>query len=237
MPKKLKKLVPKKVYLIKEPDWKTLKTASTEEDRLRAWETCESFVHFEVTDKEYIHSTRKWVKAKPDWNMYPDILEIPDAFLSTIAKNGWKAFTLGYMPESVESRFKAQLSEMLSKVSKLRDVMDYDTPIHPSIANLDDESELHPNKVKDWIEIWKKTASKIEDVNQKQRALTYVYNMQIYLKTGVWLDSHFGELRDKKMYQVCVAPSFDAEGNIKRNVGVYYRDIKMVWTGKNMYET
>jgi hypothetical protein len=57
--------------------------------------------------------------------------------------------------------------------------------------------------------------------------------MQIYLKTGVWLDTHFGENREKKIYNVCVAPAYDADGLIKRSVGVYYRDIGMIWKGTN----
>jgi hypothetical protein len=231
---KKKKYTPRKIHLIKEPDWKNLKLAKTEEERMRAWELCEQFVHFEVTDKEYIHSTRKWIRDFSGWNMYPAILEIPDAFLATIAKHGWKAYTLGFMPEAVQKSFKTHLEEMLSNVPKLRNVMEYETPIHPTLADLDsDETELHPNKVKRWIETWKKQATKIDDVNLQQQANTYLYNMQIYLKTGVWLDTHFGENREKKIYNVCVAPAYDADGLIKRSVGVYYRDIGMIWKGTN----
>ena len=58
----------------------------------------------------------------------------------------------------------------------------------------------------------------------------YVYNMNVYLRTGMWLDTHYGEKREKRMYCVCIAPAFDKDGLMKRTKGVFYRDLQKIWT-------
>jgi len=235
MSKIKRKFTPKpKKTLTSAPNWDKLKKAETEEARLSAWLECDFFVHTEVTDREYLHSTKKWIRDHSGWGVYEDALKIPDVHLATIGKNGWKAIRLGYMPEKVKEQFKEQLFEMIDKLDKLRDSMSYEPPIHPSLDALDDDAELHPKKVKIWIEYWKKflsSAKKGEEITREQTiAQTYIYNMQIYLKSGVWLDSHYGERRDKKMVPVCVVPAYDKDGMMKRSVGVFYPDIGKIWS-------
>ena len=215
-----------------EPKWEKLQQAKTEKERLEAWKECEFFVHQYITPREYIHSAKKWVRDFTDWNIYPQILEIPDPFLGLIAKDGWKAYVLGYMPLAVEKHFKKELFSMLERVESLRARMLYEPPIHPSIS-LAEDNELHPAKVKQWIEYWKKwlRANKaLSDKSEYQTAKCYVQNMQTYLTSGVWLDSRYGEKREQIMYAVCVAPAYDKDGLMKRTVGVYYRDLGCVWT-------
>ena len=235
MPKIKRNFTPKpKKTLTPAPNWDKLKKAETEEDRIAAWLECDFFVHTEITDREYLHSTKKWIRDQSGWGVYEDTLKIPDVHLATIGKHGWKAIRLGYMPERVKEQFKQQLFEMLDNLANLREGMGYEPPIHPSLEDLEDDAELHPKKVKQWIEYWKKflsSSKKKDEVTREQvTAQTYIYNMQIYLKSGVWLDSHCGERREKKMVPVCVVPAYDKDGMIKRSVGVYYPDIKRVWS-------
>ena len=232
--KKKRSFTPKpKKTLTPAPNWAQLEKAKTEEERLAAWQECDFFVHTEVTDREYLHSTKKWIRNHSGWDVNDEVAKIPDVHLATIGKHGWKAIRLGYMPEKVQELFKQQLFELIDNLENLREGMGYEPPIHPSLEDLDEDAELHPKKVKQWIEYWKKflaSSKKKDEVTREQTvAQTYVYNMQIYLKSGVWLDSHFGERRDKKMVPVCLTPAYDKNGLIKRSVGVYYRDIKRVW--------
>ncbi len=217
----------------KEPKWELLMKATTEEERLAAWNECDHFVQREITTKEYIHSARKWIRDYTDWNLYSQTILIPDPFFGIIAKDGWKAYVLKYMPVSVQDRFKKELLSLISRVDSLRKMMHYESPIHASVMSLPEDDELHPSKVKAWIDVWKKFIAanrKNSGATEYQTATRYVQNMQTYLSTGVWLDSHFGEKRERKMHPVCIAPAYDADGMMKRTVGVYYRDIACVWT-------
>ena len=238
---KTKKFTPKKKKtLTPEPNWDKLKKAETEEEQLSAWMECDAYVHTEVTVREYLHSTKKWIRDRSglDHEVYEEAIKIPDVFLATIGKSGWKAYLLGYMPEKVKSQFEKQLFDMIEKSDKLREQMFYEPPIHPTVSELDDDHHLHPSKVKQWIEYWKKyvaaTKNKENLTQQEVTAQTYVYNMQAYLKSGVWSDSHYGERRENKIVPICIAPAYDKDGVIKRTVGVFYKDIGGIW--KKEYE-
>ena len=229
-----KKFTPKpKATLTPEPKWDVLRKAETEEDRLAAWLSCDYYVHTEVIEKAYIHSTKKWIRDYTDWGVDSEVSKIPDVYLATIGKHGWKAYTLQYMPKKVEEQFKEQLFDMIKNVDKLRENMVYEPPIHPSLNDLDDDHHLHPTKVKSWLESWKKilSSSKKSDELTKEQAIaqTYVYNMQAYLKTGVWLDSRFGEKRENVIVPVCTSLAYDKNGLVKRSEGVFYKDIGRIW--------
>lgn len=236
MPKTKKFTPKKKKTLTPEPNWDKLKKAKTEEEQVSAWMECDAYVHTEVTEREYLHSTKKWIRDRSGWGaeVYEEALKIPDVFLATIGKSGWKAYLLGYMPKKVEEPFKAELLGMISRLDKLRDQMFYEPPMHPTVADLDEDHHLHPSKVKQWIEYWKKyvvaTKNKESLTQEEMTARTYVYNMQAYLKSGVWLDSHYGERRENKVVPVCIAPAYDKDGCIKRTKGMFYTDIGAVWS-------
>jgi hypothetical protein len=235
MAPRVKKFTPKeKKTITPAPDWKKLQAAETEEDRLEAWRDCEYFVHMEVSNKEYLHSAKKWVRDYSGWDLYSEMIRVPDVYLSTICKHGWKAYRLGYMPEKIKGQFKTQLLSMISRVEKLRETMTYDPPIHSSLDDLDDDHPLHVTKVKEWLEHWKKYVASFKKnetpTKEEVIAQTYVYNIQMYLRSGVWLDSHYGELRENKVNYLCIAPAFDKDGLIKRTVGVFYKDVGQIWS-------
>ena len=57
----------------------------------------------------------------------------------------------------------------------------------------------------------------------------YIRQMETYLKHNVWLSNFAGEDQNKKVVWECVVPAYDKEGNIKRQNGVYYKDLGFVW--------
>ena len=241
MPKRKAKFTPKKKKtLVPEPNWTKLSKAKTEEAKLQSWKECEDYVHYEVTDREQIHSMKKWVRDISDWDVNDKVAILPDTFLTSYAKHGWKAIRLGWMPDAVLNMLTDHLLPIYEKAETLHAKMNYDHSIHPSLMELDEDAELHPTKVKQWIKYWNdyiKSNKKMEESNDwKQRldyqtAKNYVSNMNSYLKSSIWVDSRFGQLREKKITQVCVVPAYDRDGLMKRTVGVYYPDIGQIWNG------
>jgi len=225
----------KKKTLIKEPNWDRLSKAKTEEARLVAWKRCDDFVQFEVTEKECAHGLRFWIMDY--WKMDEEARLIPETYLVPFAKNGYKWQKLGWMPEIAIESLEKNLKPLVVRARELKDNLSSST-INNNLLNLDKDAKLHPDTVKGWLKTWKNYLKSIknweESKDAKQRieyqtAHTYVYNMSIYLRDGIWLDSRFGENREYKIKTVCKALAFDEHGNVKRTPGVYYPDIAMVW--------
>ena len=77
------------------------------------------------------------------------------------------------------------------------------------------------------------TDRKVQDLYN--RIDNYVQNMEYYVRNGVWLDLFYGENQENIIKFKCLTYAYDSDGNIKRDVGVFYNDIG-VYT-KEMYET
>lgn len=110
--------------------------------------------------------------------------------------------------------------------------------LHESIRNLDDDHPLHPVKVKSWLKEWKNHANAIKALRlsndpkerrQYYEAKNYIHNMQTYLSSGAWLDTHYGENRENKYTPICIALAYDKNGNVKRTDGVFYPDLGLIW--------
>jgi len=221
--KKKKPVIRKRIRtLVPPPDWDLLKKAETEEQMLHAFEECETFVHYEVTEREYLHSMKKWIRDFSGWGI-KNVTALPDVYLLGVAKHGWKAIRLGFMPNKYAESLREILVPLYEKVEMIRDRMNYEPPIHPSIQNLDDDHKLHPEKVKQWIAAWKDQ----KDFISKQ----YVKHMQVYLRSGVWLDDQYGLNRDKVATPYSIALAYDKDGLVKRTKGVFYPDLGRVWKG------
>jgi len=209
----------KKQTLVPEPKWDRLRKAKTEQDRYNAFLSVEDYVHYEVTDREYLHSMKKWVRDHSGWEV--DLTSLPDTYLLAFAKQGWKYFQLGYMPERVAESLRDNLLPLYQRGKELREKIFSEPTIHPSVSELESDHKLHPDKVKTWISAWKGN----KDTDSKR----YVSNMQTYLRTGIWLDPCYGLNREYKSVPICVAIAYDEEGLAKRTKGVYYPDLGMVW--------
>lgn len=242
MAKKTKVIPKKKKTLIPEPNWKTLQNAKSEEQKLNAFTKAHDFVHYEIPDREQLHWLKKWLREESNWNVHKESVTLPDVYMLSFAKYGWLAIRLGFMPKSVYDSLHKNLLPLLKRAEEIKNQNTSESIEMPE----DKEHFLHPDKVKKWLAIWKdyvKARSKDAESNDRsarlayQSAETYVYNMQTYLRTGVWNDFWWGENRDKRIMYVVKTPAYDQDGNIKRTKGYYYPDIGQVWTGEFDNET
>ena len=105
--------------------------------------------------------------------------------------------------------------------------------INENIRNLEDDHPISPAKVKKWLKTNKEAlAAAKKDARLNKKLIgrvsildTYVYNMERYLRTGIWLDMFYGENQEHRVQRRCVAAAYHKDGNIKREVGVIYPDI------------
>ena len=90
-------------YLIKEPNWKELALAQTEEDKQKAYQECHYFVHQEIQSKTLQGHMKDWIKLSSGWDKkdIKKILSIPDGYLSTCGKYAFIFKKLGWMPEDL----------------------------------------------------------------------------------------------------------------------------------------
>ena len=113
------------------------------------------------------------------------------------------------------------------------------TGIHESLRNLPEEHPAHPKKIKHCIKTQKELANEERaGVRQGLKGAYarqsnhegYVRNLLRYLRDGDYVDDFYGEYQQHFMKRRCVALAYDENGNVKRNVGVYYPDMGSVYT-------
>jgi len=154
-----------------------------------------------------------------------------------------KKFRKPRKPMTEEQR--AAASERLAKARAVRAAKNPEyglSGIHISLRELDEEHQLHPDKVKQWIKTQKSYAtSERASVRQNVKGASsklamhegYVRNMQYYLKNGDWIDMFYGEYQEKKIRGRCVALGYywtgPNKGKAKRDVGTFYPDLGITW--------
>jgi hypothetical protein len=139
-------------------------------------------------------------------------------------------------PMTEEQRLAAV--ERLKKAREAR-VPSKNNSVHEDIRDLPDDHPLNPTAVKGWIKDHKAQLvtmkSKRESSDWKERLdyqtkSNYISNMETYLRTGNWLDARWGEKQEFKIQTICYRVAYDDKGNIKRNVGTWYIDMREVYT-------
>ena len=117
--------------------------------------------------------------------------------------------------------------------------------VHPSVLELPDDDPFSLVSVRGWIKSNKEklTGARQEEKSGMKGAIAkvaaldgYVRNMETYIRTGVWNDLFYGEHRNNKIRQSCIAMAYHEDGTPKRSVGVFYSDIGMTWQGEEAYE-
>jgi len=117
--------------------------------------------------------------------------------------------------------------------------------LHESIRELPDDHYLSPKSVKEWIKVWQdrlkgmkqyKTSKDRTQRGEYITAETYLKNLKSYLQNGIWSDSRYGEDREHQTKFLVVAPAYDADGNVKRTKGFFYKDYGY-WDGGDTNET
>jgi len=119
--------------------------------------------------------------------------------------------------------------------------------VHPYVLDLDDEEPYSLKNVKVWIKHNKELVTMLNararqkevPPKDKQQALiqaddkkAYIRYIEHYIKTGDWIGMFSGQNETKKVIPKCVAMAYYPDGTPKRTVGVFYPDIKAVWTNE-----
>lgn len=229
--KKIKTLIP-------EPKWDRLAKAKDESAKYAAFISASDFVHYEVPEREQLHWLKKWIREDSNWDLWEETKILPDVFLNSYSKWGWLAIRLGFMPSKVRESFDRNLKPLLERAQDQKNKHAVaEPPVHPKLLELEEDHELHPDKVKQWIKYWTdyvKSNKKNDDSKDwkvrldLQTAKVYVSNMNTYLRTSIWVDSRWGQMRENRHQSVCVVPAYK-DGLMKRTKGVYYPDIRAVW--------
>lgn len=101
------------VYVTREPDWKKFIGLTNPEEQEKAFNSCDYFVHSEISTKDGVAAYRKWVKEASGWapEEIKIILKNPDWRFSSSAKYAWLWKKLGYMPERLAKFYDKKKDE------------------------------------------------------------------------------------------------------------------------------
>ena len=145
---------------------------------------------------------------------------------------------------------KDKLRERLAVMRAKKKPADYKN-IAKSVLALPDDDKYSFKNIKTWIkhskdlvsEYNKSARSRMSTPQEKQKASNaadhkkvYIRDLEHYLKTGDYISYFSGQDETTKVIPKCIAMAFYPDGTPKRNVGVFYPDINMVWT-KNLDES
>ena len=142
------------------------------------------------------------------------------------------------------------LRERMIQMRKKRKPAEYKN-VNKMVLALPDDDKYSFKKVKEWIKTSKELVSQFNKEarsmrntpQDKQKAgnkadakKAYIRYCEHYLKTGDWIGMFSGKHEEHKVVPRCVAMAYYSDGTPKRDVGVFYPDINMVWT-KGMDES
>ena len=115
------------------------------------------------------------------------------------------------------------------------------------VLSLDDEEPYSLKNVKVWIKHNKEMISMLQararnreiSPKDKQHSLSmadnkkaYIRYIEHYIRTGDWIGLFSGQDETNKVIPKCVAMAYYPDGTPKRTVGVFYPDIRAVWTNE-----
>jgi hypothetical protein len=136
------------------------------------------------------------------------------------------------------------LRDRMVEMRKKRKPAEYKN-IHPTVLAKPENDKLSMKNVKAWIKEAKEDAS-AHAKNARGRGMTpqvqahemtlseskkgYVRDMEHYLRTGDWISSFMGAKENELTQWKCHAMAYNSDGTPKRTVGVWYPDIRTIWT-------
>ena len=138
---------------------------------------------------------------------------------------------------------KEKLRERLAKMRAKKKPAEYKN-IAKSVLAKPDDDKLSMKNVKAWIKEAKDIASahsrnsrgrcitpnvRQHELNLSESKKAYIRQMEHYLKSGDWIADFMGAQENEKTQWTCTAMAYHPDGTPKRDVGVYYPDINMVW--------
>ena len=146
----------------------------------------------------------------------------------------------------ISEEHKEKLRERLAKMRAKKKPAEYKN-IAKSVLEKSDDDKLSMKNVKAWIKEAKDIASahaknsrnrnitpgvRQHELNLAESKKAYIRQMEHYLKSGDWIADFMGAQENEKTQWKCIAMAYYPDGTPKRNVGVWYPDIKMVWTNE-----
>ena len=136
------------------------------------------------------------------------------------------------------------LRQRMVEMRKKRKPAEYKN-IHPTVLAKPEIDKLSMKNVKAWIKEAKEDAAAhaknargrgiTPQIQQKEMALSeskkgYIRDMEHYLRTGDWISSFMGAKENELTQWKCIAMAYNPDGTPKRTIGVWYPDIRMIWT-------
>ena len=150
------------------------------------------------------------------------------------------------MRKKLSEERKQQLRDQLDAARKKKAPAEYKN-VHPIVLSKPDDDPLSLKSIKKTIKHNKEKASafltnsrrrgaspkqSIADKINADSAKAYIRFMEHYLRTGDWISDFMGDDEEKKTQWNCVAMAYHEDGTPKRTKGVWYPDIRAVWTSE-----
>jgi len=112
-----RKIKTRSVFITKEPEWKTLKLLTDENDREKAFKECEYFVRTEIKSKQTVSAARNWIKNKSGWDKEEIklILANPDWAFSATGNSFFIETKLGYLSEGFKKHLEKRKLEWITR--------------------------------------------------------------------------------------------------------------------------
>ena len=138
------------------------------------------------------------------------------------------------------------LRQRMIEMRKKRKPAEYKN-VNKTVLALPDDDTYSVKNVKEWIKETKEQISQLKKQarsmqslpQEKQKASNvidhkkaYIRYCEYYLKTGDWIGMFSGKEETNKVVPRCVVMAYYPDGTPKRTVGVFYPDIRAVWTNE-----
>ena len=148
------------------------------------------------------------------------------------------------MRKKLSEERKQELRDQLSAARKKKAPAEYKN-VHRNVLAKPDDDPLSLKSIKESIKHNKDKASayltnsrrrgaspkqSIADKINADSAKAYIRFMEHYLRTGDWISNFMGDDEEKRTQWKCIAMAYNPDGTPKRTKGVWYPDIKAVWT-------
>jgi hypothetical protein len=152
------------------------------------------------------------------------------------------------MRKKLSEERKQQLRDQLTAARSKKKTAEYKN-VYPSVLAKPDDDPLSLKSIKKAIKHNKEKASSyltnsrrrgaspkqsIADKINAESAKAYIRFMEHYLRTGDWISDFMGDDEEKRTQWKCVAMAYNADGTPKRTKGVWYPDIRAVWTSDDI---
>ena len=139
---------------------------------------------------------------------------------------------------------KNNKQERIDRLAKAREARYKKNPpaykqFAPSVVAKPDDDEFSLKNVREWIKEAKslRQAEHRNHVSGVKGALakkttweSYIGQMESYLRTGDWQSKFAGARMERKVKTQCIAMAYYPDGRPKRELGVWYPDVRAEWT-------